>query len=150
MERMLDRHPSISCGSESFILESLYRIERQRWLELGYLGVTQAEWRAHVRDLFSWVQQQRADAKGKVRWADKTPTYALILDFIDDLYPNCQVIHVIRDPVDVIDSWRRRVGNLAAREAVRVWPQHVQAARAFGDAHPPDRYTEIRYEELVA
>jgi hypothetical protein len=87
---------------------------------------------------------------GKVRWADKTPAYALILDFIDDLYPDCQVIHVIRDPLDVIDSWRRRVGNLQARQVVRSWPEHIRAARAFRDTHSADRYTEIRYEDLVA
>ena len=147
---MLDLHPNISCGSESFILESLHHMERRRWVALSNLGVTQAEWRSHVRDLFSWVQEQRAEAKGKVRWADKTPTYALILDFIDDLYPDCQVIHVVRDPVDVIDSWRRRVGNLQARQAVRAWPEHIRAARAFRDSHSADRFTEIRYEDLVA
>ena len=150
MQRMLDQHPSISCGSESFILESLYQMERRRWIDLTVLGITQSEWRAHVRELFSWVQEQRARAKGKVRWADKTPTYALILDFIDDLYPDCQVIHVIRDPLDVIDSWRRRVGNRKARQAVQAWPEHIRAARAFRDTHSSDRYIEIRYEDLVS
>ncbi len=150
VQRILDQHPSISGGPESFILESLHHIERRRWVDLANLGVTQSQWRTHVRDLFSSVHEQRAQAKNKSRWADKTPAYALILDFIDDLYPDCQVIHVIRDPLDVIDSWRRRVGNIKARQAVHAWPEHVTAARAFGDAHSGDRYMEIRYEDLVA
>jgi hypothetical protein len=125
-------------------------MERRRWPDLTLLGVTQAEWREHVRDLFSWVHEQRALAKGKVRWADKTPSYALILDFVDDLYPDCQVIHVIRDPLDVIDSWRRRLGILPAHQAVRAWPEHIRAATAFRDTHSAERYTEIRYEQLVA
>jgi Sulfotransferase family len=149
VNRMLDQHSSISCGSESFVLERLYQIEKRTWVELQHLGVTQVQWRNHVRDLFSWIHEQRAESKGKGRWADKTPTYALILDYIDDLYPDCQVLHVIRDPRDVIDSWRRRVGTLAAREAVRAWPTHVEAARAFGRGKSPERYFEIRYEELV-
>lgn len=106
--------------------------------------------RANIRDLFSSVQEQRARVKNKTRWADKTPANALIPDFIDDLYPDCQVVHVTRDPLDVIDFWRRRVGSLKARQGVHVWPKRVTAAGAFGDAHSGDRYTEIRYENLVA
>lgn len=150
LHRMLDQHPSISSGSESFILESLYNLERHRWTELQALAMNQAQWRQRVRDLFSSIQEQRAIKRGKTRWADKTPSYGLILDYIDDLYPDCQVIHVIRNPRDVIDSWRRRVGPVRARDAVHAWPTHIRAAREFRDTRPADRYSEVRYEELVA
>lgn len=125
-------------------------IERLHWERLSRYGIEHEEWLARVRELFSWVHEPYARRHGKRRWADKSPGYALILDFVDALYPDCQVVHVVRDPCDVIDSWRRRWGLRRAREAVRAWPSHVSAARDFARRHPEDRCREIRYEELVA
>ena len=76
----------------------LLDIENQRWNQLSLFGITQAQWHSQIRELFSWVHTQRAEREGKSRWVDKTPGYALILDFIDELYPDCQVIHLLRDP----------------------------------------------------
>jgi Sulfotransferase family len=147
---MLDRHPNLSCGPETLLLDAFAHLEKRRWQQLRHFGIDREQWRMQVRDLFTWVHSQRAEREGKGRWVDKTPGYALILDFIDDLYPDCQVVHVVRDPHDVIDSWRRRLGPIAARGAVTKWPQHVRAARSFRDSHPADRFTEIRYEDLVS
>lgn len=147
---MLNAHPNLSCGPETLFLSVLLDIENQRWNQLSLFGITQAQWHSQIRELFSWVHTQRAEREGKSRWVDKTPGYALILDFIDELYPDCQVIHLLRDPHDVIDSWRRRLGPVKSRQAVKAWPSHVRAARAFRDKHPSDRFTEVRYEELVA
>jgi Sulfotransferase family len=49
----------------------------------------------------------------------------------------------------VIDSYRRRWGLRRAWIGTQRWPQHVGAAKAFGDRHSEDRYIEIRYEELA-
>ena len=147
---MLNNHPNLSVGPETFFLSSLLDIERVRLNQLALYGINQAQWHDHMRELFSWVHSQRAEREGKSRWVDKTPGYALILDFIDQLYPDSQIIHIVRNPYDVIDSWRRRLGAVQAHQAVKAWPQHVLAARAFRDKHTAERFTEIRYEELVA
>ena len=89
--------------------------------------------------------------RGKARWAEKTPEYTLILDFIDELFPDARYIHVIRDGRDVVASFRERWGYLAAIRVARgVWVRHVRAARDFGRRVARERYTEIRYERLVA
>jgi len=150
VRQMLDHHPNLSCGPETLLLDTFAQLENRRWRQLRQFGVDREQWRSQIRDLFTWVHAQRADRYGKGRWVDKTPGYALILDFIDDLYPDCQVVHIMRDPHDVIDSWRRRLGPVAARQAVTKWPQHIRAARDFRDSHPSDRFTEIRYEDLVS
>lgn len=150
VRRMLNAHPNLSVGPETLFLSVLQNIEKQRWHQLSQFGITQAQWQSHIRELFSWVHSQRAEREGKARWVDKTPGYAVILDYVDQLYPDCQVIHLLRDPHDVVDSWRRRVGPVKAREAVKAWPQHVRAAHVFRDKHSPERFTEIRYEDLVA
>ena len=148
VKTMLDSHPSISCGPETLFMRPIAQMERQS-IDLTQFLITEEEWHANLRDLFLWLHVRRAAQLGKTRWVDKSPSYALIPDYLDTLFPNCQIVHVIRDPRDVVDSWRRRWGlRSCLRAATRVWPRHVQSALKFGAAHP-DRYFEIRYEKLV-
>ena len=147
VKMMLDAHPNISCGPETLFMRHIADLESQH-LRLTQFLITEEEWHAHLRDLFLWLHVRRAAQLGKTRWVDKSPSYALITGFLDTLFPNCQIVHVIRDPRDVIDSWRRRWGLRSALRVARLWPLHVQRARQFGAAHP-DRYFEMRYEELV-
>jgi hypothetical protein len=60
-------------------------------------------------------------------------------------------VHLIRDAHDVVASHRERWGyRSAVRCAARTWREYVTAARTFGQSLPSDRYTELRYEQLVA
>jgi Sulfotransferase family len=147
VRQMLDAHPNISCGPESLFLRHLADLERDN-LHIGEFLVSDEEWHAHVRDLYLWLHVRRAAQLGKARWVDKTPGYAMILNYLDSMFPDCQVVHVIRDPRDVLDSWRRRWGFRRAVRGAQSWQHHVRRARKFGATHP-DRYFEIRYEEMV-
>jgi hypothetical protein len=149
LQNILDAHPNISCGPESGLLQSFDRWATRRPGRLAAFGVTDEEYRAHVGDLFAWMHQKRADSVGKRRWADKTPSYALILPFINAVFPDCQVIHIVRDPLDVIDSLRRKNGLRSAYHNAFLWESHVRRARKAGVTRLGDRYYEIRYEELV-
>ncbi len=149
VRRMLDSHPGISCGPETLFLSQMKAIEDQHWTRLARFGITRQDWRHHVRQLFVWLHLQHAQRRGKPRWADKSPGYALILDYLASMFPDCQVLHVVRHPRDVVDSYRRRWGARAALAANRDWPLHVGAARAFGARVGPDQYLEVRYEDLV-
>ena len=136
LRNILDAHPNISCGPETGFLQELDRWEAQHPERLKRFGVTPDEYHAHVRDLFSWMHERRAEATGKPRWADKTPSHAIRLDFIDALYPDCQVVHIIRDPVDVVDSWRRKHNLRHAARCAPLWGSHVRRAREFGLVTP--------------
>lgn len=149
LRRILDSHPNISCGPEAGVLQEFDRFVGRHPDRLDAFGVTAEEFDGRVRDMFSWMNQRLAERNGKQRWAHKTPSYALRLDYIDRLYPDCQVVHVVRDPLDVMDSLRRKHGFRKALELASLWPSHVRGARSFGATHPSDRYFEIRYEELV-
>lgn len=146
---MLDSHPSISCGPETRFLASLSKITKEDWPRLSQYGFPKEYWHGKVATLFDEFQTEYARSRGKERWADKTPMYALSLDYLNDLFPTCRIVHVIRDGRDVVASHRKRWGYVAAVKAVPKWPHYVNTARTVGRRLPPDRYLEVRYEDVV-
>ncbi len=149
MRLILDSHPNISCGPETRFLADLEHLTGQSWERLSHYGFTKDYWLGQVAAMFDAIKRDYARRDGKTRWADKTPLYALSLDFIGQLFPTCQVIHVIRDGRDVVASHRDRWGYVSALKAVSKWPRYVHTARAAGAALSPGRYLEVRYERLV-
>ncbi len=147
---ILDSHPNISCGPETRFLADLEHLTGPSWERLSQYGFTRQYWHGQVAAMFDAIKSDYARRHGKPRWADKTPLYALSLGFIGQLFPTCQVIHLIRDGRDVVASHRDRWGYLSALKAVSKWPRYVRAARAAGAAMAPGRYLEVRYEGLVS
>ncbi|HZU72639.1 MAG TPA: sulfotransferase, partial [Acidimicrobiales bacterium] len=84
---------------------------------------------------------------------EKTPSNSLVVPYIERVVPGALYIHIIRDPrsvvtslVDVARSWGRSWAPRSAAAAALMWRAHVVGAteaRAF-----PDRYIELRYEDL--
>lgn len=147
---MLDSHPHISCGPETRFLADLDKVTRQNWKRMSHFGFDKHYWHRSMARFFETVHQDYAASKGKARWADKTPRYALLLDFIDQLFPHCQVVHVVRDGRDVVASHKHRFGYRSAVKAAEKWPRYVRAARKSGSRLGQRRYHEVRYEDLVA
>ncbi len=146
---MLDSHRRISCGPETRFLADLEPITGSNWKRMQLYGMAQEEWHRRIAAFFDGIQSDYARARGKQRWADKTPMYARYVGFLDDLFPTCQVIHVIRDGRDVVASHRKRWGNQSAARAAAKWPRYIAAARTAGAALPASRYREVPYEDLV-
>lgn len=146
---ILDSHPDISCGPETRFLADLAEITGEGWPRFRLYGFPKEYWYAKIAELFESFQSEYAASRGKSRWADKTPLYALSLDFIDKLFPDCQVVHVIRDGRDVVTSHKNRWGYVSGIKAAFKWGDYIDAAQAVGRAFSPGRYYEIRYEHLV-
>jgi len=146
---MLDAHPNISCGPETRFLQDFAKLTSDGWDRLSLYGFPKSYWLDKAAEFFDSFQTEYAKGRGKTRWADKTPRYALSLAYINDLFPNCQIVHVIRDGRDVVASHRDRWGYRSAVKAVEKWPRYVRAARRVGERLPEDRYVEVRYEDLV-
>lgn len=146
---MLDSHPRISCGPETRFLADLERIVGPDWKRLSQYGFSQQEWLDRIADFFDGIQSDYARSRGKSRWADKSPRYALSMDFILRVFPDAQVVHVIRDGRDVAVSHRKRFGYWSCVKSSVKWPRYIAAARSAGSALPSGQYTEVRYEELV-
>jgi len=146
---MLDSHSRISCGPETRFLADLERIVGADWKRLAQYGFTQEEWLERIATFFDGIQSDYAASRGKARWADKSPRYALSLDFVTRLFPDAQVVHVIRDGRDVAVSHRKRFGYWSSVKSSVKWPRYIAAARLAGAGLPADRYHELRYEDLV-
>jgi len=146
---MLDSHPNVSCGPETRFLQDFAKLTSDSWDRLSLYGFPKSYWIDKAAEFFDSFQTEYAKSRGKTRWADKTPRYALSLGYIDELFPACQIVHVIRDGRDVVASHRDRWGYWSAVKAVEKWPRYIRTARRVGDRLPDDRYTEVRYEDLV-
>lgn len=82
------------------------------------------------------------------RWGDKTPWNTFALRSIDGVFPDARFLHMVRDGRDVVASLLTMGRYTDASEAARRWVASIRVARRFGARHP-DRYLEVRYEDLV-
>jgi hypothetical protein len=96
----------------------------------------------------SYAQQNDAQ-----RWGDKTPIYTSYIDLLDQLFPNAQFIHTIRDGRDVaismLEKWGKSEVHVDIFFTARNWLRRIKRAQASGARLGPQRYYELRYERLV-
>lgn len=147
---ILDSHPRISCGPETRFLEDMERIVGSDWKRLSQYGFPREEWLHRIAAFFGGIQTDYAHSRGKERWADKSPRYAMKLPFLMELFPDAQVVHVIRDGRDVAVSHRKRFGYWSSVKSAVKWPRYIREARAAARQLPESQYHELRYEELVS
>ena len=81
------------------------------------------------------------------RWGDKTPPHTPELPVLQAVFPDLQVVHMLRDGRDVVQSFMR-VSQAGLPYFARAWLRAVRTAQAFGARHPA-QYLEVRYEDLV-
>jgi hypothetical protein len=115
----------------------------------GY-GVSEEKWQEMVRDMVGSIQLRYAESQGKTRWALKHPELANKLSWVDRVYPNSQVIHIVRSPRDVIASCQKKFGRDASVEYGRRWVRYVRHAEDAGKKLGPDRFLTIRYEDFAS
>jgi hypothetical protein len=173
---MLDAHSELAIPTESYFIPQLHdrhgdRPDVDAFLsDLGRLarvrewGVAPEDVRARLpaeptfADAIAAVYASYAGAEGKTRFGDKTPAYMQQLDLLERVFPGAQYVHLIRDGRDAALSFvamrRRPRFNWARPRGMSAfacqWKLEVEAAQAFGRRLGPERYVELRYEELVA
>jgi Sulfotransferase family len=99
-----------------------------------------------VRELYStW-----AASEGKPRWGDKTPLYVLHLDTILELFPDAQVICLIRDGRDAALSLMSQTwGPANAYGAAHLWRRALIAGHRSAKQLDSSSFLEVRYENLT-
>ncbi len=161
MRLLLDSHPHIACGPESKLhrenrLERIYTDLRTSWaagLDPRYAFAPHTVDQA-MAGLIHSIFMPYSQKQGKPRWAEKTPKNILVIDMLFAWFPAARFIHMIRDPRDAFCSVRQRAATdkpywatwtpeLTAAE----WRRRINCGLAWRER--PDRYREVRYEELV-
>jgi hypothetical protein len=172
---MLDAHPMLAVPGESYFPVWLAR-RRARYEEGGafrgdrYVAdLLDSEWfrrwelpESEVRaalddvavrtfpDAVRATYHAYARRHAKPRYADKTPSFVLYVEQLAALFPESCFIHVVRDGRDTALSlldvdW----GPTRFDQAALHWKHHVASGRRAGRALAPDRYLEVRYEDLT-
>ena len=100
------------------------------------------------------LYRRQMEPHDPARWGDKTPLYVQYIPQIRAIFPDAQFIHIIRDGRDAALSARAKWGEerpyMDLSYLLRNWVRNVQAGRQFGAPLGPQRYCEIRYENLVS
>lgn len=86
----------------------------------------------------------------KERWGDKRPYYIHQMEKLRTLYPDAQIIHVIRDCRDVISSLKKMPWWCKPLEySILNWKSAIRHGNAARHNTRLDEYIEIKYEDLV-
>lgn len=91
-----------------------------------------------------------AEAHGQqcVHWGDKTPLNTFNAFKIASVFPRVRFIHIVRDGVDVVESYVRAGLIPSHEDAARRWSSSVETAHQVQRRYGKQCF-EIRYEELV-
>ena len=92
-----------------------------------------------------------AQSQGKVRWGDKRPSHAQRLEALFAMFPDAQIISVVRDPRATVASIRK-IGWFGGSlvPGAELWEHSIRAVDKWRSRLAPDQLFEIQYEDLVA
>ena len=160
--RVLSAHPHLYVTNEAKVLTLLEQNFGALQTTLGdYLQQNNdMAWRRFSARQVDTVMNQIAQTAGRQRWGDKLPQYSYEMAKLEQFYPKCQFIHMIRDGRDSAcsmlyqkqhnDDWRNADWAPATwNAAAATWYGFVNAARSYGQTLSRDRYLEVRYEDLL-
>lgn len=172
LRAMLNRHPRIGLCDETFyfyyvyarrrtfgnlkdarnrrrLAEKYIATDRVRRLKLnaGDLTETLVKEGDSYAAFFASLMRHYASSLGKTRYGEKTPDHAMHAETLCSWYPDCRIIHLLRDPRDVVASLVRMPwGSNSAMANARRWVSCTEGALRCQDR---DNYLRLRYEDLV-
>lgn len=171
--RILDRHPALAICNETRFFEEVYpqraafgaleRPEnRERFIhellltarvrllgnDLEKLRRQLMEQGVTYRDVYRCLMQFYADSQGKPRCGDKTPVHSFFTETLSEWYPGAPIIHLVRDPRDVVASLQRM--PWAPKSIVNNSLFWVLFNRAAAQSQHRPEYLRVYYEQLVA
>ena len=111
--------------------------------------------------LLQWQKCSRGESPG--RWILKTPQHLGYLDTLVETFPDAHIVHLHRDPVDVIASgaslnttlWQMHADAVDPKKVGRLWLERMgwtndRAMRARDAMNDRSRFTDIWFRDAVA
>lgn len=163
LRAMIAQHSRIAGGLETYWFDlpwegpedRLHRdVDRlRRFFELEDQKVDRmVEQSGSAEDFLNAFMGEVTARQGKARWVEKTPGNVLHLERIFRAWPSASVIHVIRDPRDVLASLRQARKWDDIETFTNLWCSFFSAVKDFKGSEGPRNeasFMEIRYEDLV-
>jgi Sulfotransferase family len=88
---------------------------------------------------------------GKPRWGDKRPGYYENIPALLRLFPDAQIVHLVRDGRDCVASLKTMPWfKQDVHAAISTWVEAIASCRRAARWLPADAYHELQYEKLVA
>lgn len=88
---------------------------------------------------------------GKRRWCEDTPSNLLHADFLLEMFPNLRLLHIFRDPRDVVASYTGKPWAPSDPELSLRWVSTVlERWLELRERIPPESFLEIKFEDLIA
>ena len=159
---MLDSHPALFAGPELllFLPSPIDPTDLAFKFDIDHAEIEdmlrRTTGRAQFIDMF---QRRLLSASGKAIWVDKTARNVHRLDYILTHFPRAKVVHVVRDPRDVVASLKthkkRKIKDgalvptgycMPVDLCIDRWQLAIEHALARRDCA---NYHEVRYESLV-
>jgi hypothetical protein len=169
LRMMLNAHPEVAVPPESRFVVELYRSDEvqvedfltklgahPRWVSwdtpiedvraqlagmttVAYPGAIEAAYAAYAKN------------RNKKRYGDKTPRYIESIPLLSRLWPEGRFVHLVRDGREVALSYADvPFGPNTVAKAAALWKERVVLGMQHGRALGAERYTEMRYERLLA
>ena len=173
LQRLLATHPRIRTGQESKLFRWYIAPQLRMWTmettrELnpetangrGGTGLScyfREEEFVSVLKQYLWLLMQPmiGPLRSGELFVDKTPSHALCISEIKRLLPQSRIIHILRDPRDVVASllavsrsWGAAWAPKRATTAAALWVDHVTAVRSVARGLPVREFHEVTYERL--
>ena len=172
MRNILNRHPRIGiCGETHFhhyvykrrrsfgdlsdlknrrrLIEEYLALKRLRFIT-DPAGLTETLLRegTSYQALFTSFVKYHSVAGSKQRWGEKTPQHAFFAETLCEWYPAGTILHMIRDPRDVVASlqWMPWAPDTVVPNAHRWLSCNLGAHRCSG----APQYFPVHYEALAA
>ncbi len=166
---LLRSHPHLAIPWETHFIVRFYQLYGNPQTDAEAINIVQAisktihfkRWQisiqfknfAHFRNYGQIIHELYslyAQKEGKQRWGDKTPRYVLNIPILYKIFPNCKIIHIIRDGRDVALSGlglKYCPNNIPC--AALSWKKFVLAGRQGAQSIPSHQYLEVFYEDLL-
>ncbi len=158
--RIVDSHSRIACPPETFFFKQFAAILDDPRCTAGFAGLGFSNRQQLVSEIGKWASMYHESyrvARGKQRWADKTPRYVEILSELEEMFgPTAQYVMIYRHPLEVITSiylggGGAKLGNYdpdPLLNAAMYVAQRVSDQLSFARDRP-ERCFRLHYETLV-
>ncbi len=98
-----------------------------------------------IGDLAAKIMEYVLQTTRKKIWAEKTPENIMLIGDFISAFPDAKVIHIVRDPRDVVLSLMKR--GLSVLTAAETWLVSVSCIQSYKNRSD---VLEIKYEDLVS